>query len=59
MRVFAMIACGYVLIGLLISMLMDRFKKLEPRILLLGVLFWPLAFPVAVIAGIREIRKRR
>jgi hypothetical protein len=59
MRTLGLIVCAYLLIGLFISMLMDRFKRLQIRIFVLGVLMWPLAFPLAVNSGIRELRRRR
>jgi len=58
-RILAIFTCGYLLIGMLLSMLMDRITKLELKIFISGVLFWPIALPSAVIAGIQKIRKRR
>ncbi len=58
MKIVGLFACAYLLVGLLITMLMDRYKKLEPRIFVLGVLIWPVVLPLAVRSGIREIRRR-
>jgi ABC-type sugar transport system permease subunit len=57
-RIFEIGLCAYLLIGVLISMLMDHHKKLAGKIFFLGVLFWPIVLPIAVVSGIREIRRR-
>jgi hypothetical protein len=58
LKTIGLFTCFYLLVGLLITMLMDRYKRLEPRIFVLGVLIWPIALPLAVGSGIREIRRR-
>jgi len=58
LRIFGLILCSHLLIGLLVTMLMDRFRRLEPMIFLLGVLIWPLVLPTAIILGLRDFRRR-
>jgi len=58
-RIFGLILCSYVLIGLLITMLMDRFRKLDPTIFFLGIVIWPFVLPAAIILGLRDLRRRR
>jgi len=59
LRIFALILCSYALIGLLVTMLMDRFRKLEPVIFILGVLTWPFVLPTAIILGLLDLRRGR
>jgi hypothetical protein len=58
MRIFAIFTCAYLLTGMFISMLMDRFKQLDQKVFFLGVIFWPLVLPITIGAAIREIRRR-
>jgi len=59
MKTLGLIIVSYVLAGLLITMLMDRFVKLELWVLIIGVLVWPLALPIAIISGFRDLRQRK
>jgi F0F1-type ATP synthase assembly protein I len=59
MRLVGLWACGYALIGLLVTMLMDRFKKLEPMVFIIGILVWPLVLPAAILSGLRDARRKR
>ncbi len=59
MRALGLFSCSYLLIGLLVTMLMYRFKKLEPAVFIIGMLAWPLALPAAILSAFREVRRRR
>jgi len=59
MQTAGFFACAYLLIGMLISLLMDRFNKLETWVFIIGVLTWPLLLPAAIVSGVKDMRRRR
>jgi hypothetical protein len=52
-----LILSGYILIGLLVTMIMDHFARMKASAFLVGTFVWPLVLLIAIATRIKARRR--